>query len=78
MAAAKEHDYTEAIKHHMHAIKLAEPLVSSPQVAVRRAAKEVLVDANLAVAHDVGWGRWQQKAKVVPKWIDAPARSPTT
>ena len=34
------------------------------------AAKELLVDANLAVAHDVGWGHWQQKVTAVPKWIE--------
>jgi tetratricopeptide (TPR) repeat protein len=69
VAAAAEHDYQQAIQHHMQAIKLAEPLADDPKTAVRRAAKELLVDANLAVAHDVGWGRWQHKSKVVPKWI---------
>jgi tetratricopeptide (TPR) repeat protein len=70
VAAAQEHDYQQAIDHHMQAIKLAEPLVNDQKLAVRRAAKDLLVDANLAVAHDVGWGRWQHKSKVVPKWID--------
>jgi len=63
-------DYPQAIKHHQKAIKLATPLSSSKKTSIRRAAKELLVDANLAVARDIGWGRWQQKSKVVPKWVD--------
>jgi tetratricopeptide (TPR) repeat protein len=70
VAAAPERDYQQALKHHMDGVKLAESLVRSPSVVVRRAAKELLVDANLALAHDVGWGRWQHKSTVVPKWID--------
>ena len=69
LAASQERDYTEAIKHHTQAIKLAETLTNSPNALVRRAAKEVLLDAHLAVAHDIGWGRWKQKASVVPKWV---------
>jgi tetratricopeptide (TPR) repeat protein len=70
LAAAQDHDYSQAIKYHMQAIKLAEPLMAHQKPAVRRAAKRLLVDANLAVAHDIGWGRWQHKPTVVPKWID--------
>ncbi len=70
LAADASHDYAAAIKQHTQAIKLAEPLARQPNARVRRAAKELLVDAHLAVAHDIAWGRWQQKAKVVPKWID--------
>lgn len=69
-AAGQQHDYPQAIKHHMQAIKLAEPLASEQKVAVRRAAKRVLIEAHLAVAHDVGWGRWQQKSKVTTRWIE--------
>ncbi len=69
VARAQEHDYQQATQQHMQAIKLAEPLVTDAKQSVRRAAKELLIDANLAVAHDIGWGRWQHKSKVVPKWI---------
>lgn len=65
-----QRDYARAIRHHQHAIKLAEPLARHDHYAVRRAAKAVLLDAHLAVAYDVGWGRWQRKSTVVPKWID--------
>ena len=62
--------YQQALKHHVQAIKLAEPLTASDQVTVRRAAKEIMLDAHLAVAHDIAWGKWQQKQKVVPKWLE--------
>ncbi|MBI3837279.1 MAG: hypothetical protein HY288_05000 [Planctomycetia bacterium] len=70
VAAAPERDYQQALKHHMDSVKLAESLLRSPTVVVRRAAKELLVEANLALARDVGWGRWQHKSNVVPKWIE--------
>ncbi|MEX0679560.1 MAG: tetratricopeptide repeat protein [Pirellulales bacterium] len=73
LAKSSDRDYAGAIKHHRQAIKLAEPLARHERYVVRRAAKELLVDAHLAVAYDVGWGRWQQKSKVVPKWIDRAA-----
>lgn len=70
LAAGEAHNYEQAIKHHLHAIKLAEPLVASPVYAVRRAAKELMVDAHLAVAYDIGWGRWQQKSGAIAKWVE--------
>jgi tetratricopeptide (TPR) repeat protein len=70
VAAGEGRDHAQAIKHHTRAIQLAEPLAAAKTVAVRRAAKKLLLDAHLGVAHDIGWGRWQHKAKVVPKWID--------
>ncbi len=73
VARSASRDYVEAIEHHQRAIKLAEPLVASDDRTVRRAAKELLLDAHLAVAYDVGWGRWQQQARVVPKWIQQAA-----
>jgi tetratricopeptide (TPR) repeat protein len=70
LAAGETHNYEQAIKHQLQAIKLAEPLVASPIYAVRRAAKELMVDAHLAVAYDIGWGRWQQKSGAIAKWIE--------
>jgi tetratricopeptide (TPR) repeat protein len=74
LARSSKRDYAEAIQHHQQAIKLAEPLASHELYAVRRAAKEVLLDAHLGVAYDIGWGRWQQKAAVTAKWIDRAGR----
>jgi tetratricopeptide (TPR) repeat protein len=70
LALSSERDFGEAIGHHQQAIKLAEPLVNHELHTVRRAAKEVLLDAHLGVAYDVGWGRWQQKVATTAKWIE--------
>jgi tetratricopeptide (TPR) repeat protein len=71
LANGPERDYAGAIKQHLAAIQTAEPLAESPRAAVRRAAKRTLVHANLSVANDIAWGYWQQKDKVVPKWLVA-------
>lgn len=69
-ASGEARDFEESIKHHQQAIKLAEPETLNSKYSVRRAAKELMVEAHLAVAHDIGWGRWQQKPKAVARWID--------
>ena len=69
-AASADRDYKQAMEHHLQAIKLARKLVDDRRVAVRRAAKEVLVAAHLAVARDVAWGSFNRKSEVVPKWIE--------
>jgi tetratricopeptide (TPR) repeat protein len=69
MAAGPARDFREAIQHHQAAIKLAAPLVGNEQFAVRRAAKQVLVDAHLGVALDISSGAWRKKTEVVPQWI---------
>ena len=70
LAAAEQHDYPQAIQHHTQAIKLAKPLTTSQKPQERRAAKELLIDANLAVAHDIGWGCWRDQSTVISLWID--------
>ena len=62
-------DYAQAIDHHQNAIKLAVPLRTSETAGIRQMAQEVLVDAYLGVAVDISWGRWKNKARVVPKWL---------
>ena len=71
LANGPDRDYASAIKQHMAAIQTAQPLTKSPRWAVRRAAKRTLVHANLGMANDIAWGHWQQKEKVVPKWLVA-------
>jgi hypothetical protein len=44
-------------------------LVESERACVRRAAKQVLVSAQLGAACDIAWGQWQQKDRAVPKWL---------
>jgi tetratricopeptide (TPR) repeat protein len=70
LAACPVHDYKGAMEDHLAAIKLADPLSIDKHLAVRRAAKLLLVDAHLAVANDIAYGVWQQKEKVVPKWLE--------
>lgn len=69
LAEGPTRDYDEAIDAHTRAVRLAEPLVNDARPAVRRAAKELLVDAHLAIANDIAWGNWQQKETIVPQWL---------
>jgi tetratricopeptide (TPR) repeat protein len=69
LANGPQRDYRRAIEHHLAAIRTAQPLAESARAATRRAAKQVLVEAHLGVAGDIAWGNWQQKDKVVPKWL---------
>jgi tetratricopeptide (TPR) repeat protein len=69
-AESPAHDYKGAMESHLSAIKLADPLSIDKRLQVRRAAKLLLVDAHLAVANDIACGFWQQKEKVVPKWLE--------
>lgn len=69
LTLAATHDDKHALELHLAAIKAAEPLISDTHQAVRRQAKQVLLDAHLGAANDIAWGVWQQKARVVPKWL---------
>ncbi|HEY2761257.1 MAG TPA: hypothetical protein VGI75_10950, partial [Pirellulales bacterium] len=70
LAASPAHDYKMAMESHTAAIKIADPLSIDKHLAVRRNAKLLLVDAHLAVANDIACGYWQQKEKIVPKWLE--------
>ena len=69
VAASPAHDYKLAMDTHLAAIKVADPLSIDKRLLVRRSAKLTLIDAHLAVAHDVACGYWQDKDKAVPKWL---------
>ncbi len=62
-------EYAQATELLGEAIKLAEPLAAASQVAVRRQAQRILVEAHLGVAQAIGCGNWKRKDEVVPKWI---------
>ena len=62
-------NYAKAMEHQLAAIQAAQPLCTSKSAEVRRAAKEVLVDAHLAAAKAIALGHWQQKEKALPRWI---------
>ena len=52
------------------AIEIADQLAASDDVQVSQAAKELLVDAHLAIAVQIARGRWSQKEQNVPLWIE--------
>ena len=68
-ANVAQRDYHAAVERRQEAIELLQPLAADTQPAVRRAVKELLIEAHLATAHDVAWGAWNRKAQVVPKWL---------
>jgi tetratricopeptide (TPR) repeat protein len=70
LASAATPDYRQALDHHLQAIKLAEPLAVDEVVGIRRPAKDLMLDAHLAAALDIGWGKWRQKPRTVNQWID--------
>jgi len=70
IAKGPKRDYRAAMKFHLQAIDTATPLATKKNTTVRAAALETLVDAHLGVACDIAWGDWQEKSRVVPKWID--------
>ena len=69
LASQPQPDFEQAVKYHMLAIKVADPLGVHKKVRVRREAKQVLLDAHLAVANDIARGQWKNQQKVVPQWI---------
>jgi hypothetical protein len=68
-AAGPKRDYKRSLEQHLRAVKSAEALASSKQIATRRAAKQVLLEAYLGVANDIAWGFFQQKEVAVPRWL---------
>ena len=63
-------DFKQPIEYYQQAMKLVEPLLDDPQNNVRRAACETLVEAHLAMAYSIAWGRWKMKDTAVPKWLE--------
>ncbi|NQT38911.1 MAG: hypothetical protein HQ581_15550, partial [Planctomycetes bacterium] len=69
LVAGSKPDYKQAMTYHMEAIQLAKPFVEDRHPAIRTAAKEVLVDAHLAAAHNIAWGYWKDKDAAVIEWL---------
>lgn len=59
----------EAVQHHVRAIEIASPLVNDTDQEVRRAAKQVLVDAHMSLAIDIATGDWEKKEQTVNQWL---------
>jgi len=62
-------DHRAAVEHFTEAIRLAAPLLAKKSPAVQAAARELLLDAHLGTALAIAAGTWQQKSRVIPKWI---------
>ncbi len=59
-----------SIKLHSKAIEIADELAVGDDRLARLEAKELLVEAHLAVAVEISRGTWQKKDESVPQWIE--------
>jgi len=55
---------------HSKAIEIADRLAVGDDPLVSQQAKQLLVEAHLAVAVEISLGDWQQKDETVPQWIE--------
>jgi tetratricopeptide (TPR) repeat protein len=62
-------DHRGAVEFFTEAIRLAAPLLSKKSPQLQAAVREVLLDAHLGTALAISQGTWQQKGRVIPKWI---------
>ena len=62
-------DYRAAVEHFTESIRLAAPLVAKKGTRIEAPAREILLDAHLGTALAIAEGTWQQKSRVIPKWI---------
>jgi tetratricopeptide (TPR) repeat protein len=62
-------DYQAAVQHFAEAIRRSSPLLVKRSPAVQSTAREVMLDAHLGTALAIARGTWQQKGRVIPKWI---------
>jgi len=67
--AGKAPDHRAAVEHFTAAIKAAAPLLSKPNSRLEAPVREILLDAHLGTALAIAEGTWQQKSRVIPKWI---------
>lgn len=67
--ASPQPDYEKAVEHFGTAIRTSSPLLEGKTDSMRKAARDVILDAHLGTALAIARGTWQQKARVIPKWI---------
>ena len=67
--ARKHPDFQKAVDQFGEAIRRASPLLTKRSPAVQAAACEILLDAHTGTALAIARGTWQQKSRVIPKWI---------
>ena len=62
-------DYQRAVEHFAEAIRRSSPLLTKRSSSVQQAAREIMLDAHLGTALAIAQGTWQQKSRVIPKWM---------
>jgi len=62
-------DHQRAVEHFAEAIRRSSALLSKPMPAVQQASREIMLDAHLSTAEAIALGTWQQKSRVIPKWM---------
>jgi tetratricopeptide (TPR) repeat protein len=67
--AGDKPDHQAATEHFAETIRKASPLLAKRSPTMQAAAREVLLDAHLGTALAIAKGNWQQKSRVIPKWI---------
>ncbi len=67
--AGEKPDHQAAVEHFAETIRRASPLLTKRSPALQAATREVLLDAHLGTALAIAKGTWQQKSRVIPKWI---------
>lgn len=67
--AGDKPDHQAAVEHFAETIRKASPLLVKRSPTMQAAAREVLLDAHLGTALAIAKGTWQQKSRVIPKWI---------
>jgi len=67
--SGKAPDYRAAVEHFTESIRQAAPLLSKRGTRIQAPAREILLDAHLGTALAIAEGTWQQKSRVIPKWI---------
>ncbi len=62
-------DHQKAVEHFAEAIRRSSALLVKRSPAVQQASREIMLDAHLGTAQAIAQGTWQQKSRVIPKWI---------
>ncbi|MGM0489819.1 MAG: hypothetical protein ACQESR_24060 [Planctomycetota bacterium] len=69
LATTSNHDYKQAMKETVTAIKLASAETDASQKRRRWKARRLLIRAELSLAEILAHGPWKQRHSVVPKWL---------
>ncbi|MEI6255944.1 MAG: hypothetical protein WCQ77_04775 [Planctomycetota bacterium] len=62
-------DYQRAVEHFAEAIRRSSALLTKRSPPMQQAAREIMLDAHLGTAQAIAQGTWQQKSRVIPKWM---------